>query len=75
MVVLQLISRIQRVISIFFINFFDEIRINNANQVIIGHWNINSLRNKFKMLEEIIRDKFNIFSVSETKLNSSFRVG
>ena len=63
MVVLQLISRIQRVKSIFFINFFDEIRINNADQVIIGHWNINSLRNKF------------IFSVSETKLDSSFRVG
>ena len=38
-------------------NTLHEIKIKNANQLINGHLNINSLRNKFEMLEEIIRKK------------------
>ena len=48
------------------------IRIKNANRLIIGHLNVNSLRNRFEMLEELIKDKIDIFLISETKLDSSF---
>ena len=54
-------------------NALHEIRIKNASRLIIGHLNINSLRNKFEMLEEIIKDKIDIFLISETKLDSSFQ--
>ena len=37
-----------------------------------GHLNVNALRNKFEMLEELIKDKIDIFLSSETKLDSSF---
>ena len=56
-------------------NTLHEIRIKNANRLIIGHLNVNSLRNKFKMLEELIKDKTDIFSISETKLDGSFPSG
>ena len=53
-----------------------EIRIKNANRLIIGHLNINYLQNiKFEMLEEMIKDKMDIFLISETKLDSSFPSG
>ena len=38
----------------------------------MGHININSLRNKFDFLKEIICDNIDILLVSETKLDSSF---
>ena len=53
-------------------NTLHEIRIKNANRLIIGHLNVNSLRNKFEMPEEIIKDKIDIYLSSETKLDSSF---
>ena len=56
-------------------NTLHDIGIKNASQLIIGHLNINSFRNKFEMLEEIIKDKIDIFSISETKLDSSFTSG
>ena len=56
-------------------NTLHDVRMKNANRLIIGHLNINCLRNKFEMLEEIIKDKIDIFSISETKLDSSFISG
>ena len=56
-------------------NTLHEIRIKNANRLIIGHLNVNSLRNKFEMLEELIKDKIGIFLISETKVNSFFPSG
>ena len=53
-------------------NTLHEIRIKNANRLIIGHLNVNSLRNRFEMLEELIKDKIDIFLTSETKLDSYF---
>ena len=52
-----------------------QIRIKNTNRLIIGHLNINSLRNDFEMLKELIKDKIDIILISKTKLDSSFRVG
>ena len=42
-------------------NTLHETRIKNANRLIIGHLNVKSLRNKFEMLEELIKDKIDIF--------------
>ena len=38
----------------------------------IGHININSLRNKFELLTEMVPDKFDLLMISETKFDSSF---
>ena len=51
----------------------DRVRLNNADRVIIGHLNINSLRNKFEMLRETVQDKLDILLISETKGDPLFR--
>ena len=56
-------------------NTLHEIRIKNGNRLIIEHLNVNSLRNKFEMLEEFFKDKIDIFLISETKPGSSFPSG
>ena len=38
------------------LSILDRVRLNNVDRLIIGHLNINSLRNKFEMLREI-KDK------------------
>ena len=53
-------------------NTLHEINIKNANLLIIGHLNVNCLRNKFEMLEQLIKDKTAIFLISETKIDNSF---
>ena len=45
----------------------DRVRLNNADMLIIGHLNINSLRNNFEMLREIVQNKLNIMLISGTK--------
>ena len=40
--------------------------------VTIGHLNINSLRNKIEALKDVITQTFDIFFVSETKIDASF---
>ena len=47
-------------------------RLKNPKNLIIGHLNINSLRNKFESLKSIISPIFDIFLVSETKIDESF---
>ena len=46
-------------------------RSDNANKTIIGHLNINSFRNKFVFVEDIIK-LFDVFLVSESKLDHTF---
>ena len=46
-------------------------RIANINRLMIGHININSSRNKFKMLSNSIKGNLDIL-ISETKLGSTF---
>ena len=48
------------------------IRIDNLKNVIIGQLNINSLRNKFHALTEIIRGNIDILIITETKLDHTF---
>ena len=44
----------------------------NRNRIIIAHLNINSIRNKFEMLKEVIGNKTDILLISETKLDHRF---
>ena len=50
----------------------NKIRKKNSGRIIIDHLNINSLRNKFEMLKEVIRNKIDILLISETKLDDAF---
>ena len=47
-------------------------RVKNLDKLIIGHLNINSLRNKFELLTHQIKDDIDILMISETKLDESF---
>ena len=47
-----------------------KIRINNVSRVVVGHININSIRNKFDMLSSMVKDNIDILMISETKLDS-----
>ena len=48
-----------------------ERKIENFKNTIIGHLNINSLRNKFVFAQDLIRN-FDIFLISESKLDDTF---
>ena len=45
---------------------------NSPNKIIVGHLNINSLRNKFEDLQSIINKNLDIILLSEIKLDDSF---
>ena len=46
-------------------------RLEHFNTLIVGHLNINFIRNKFIMVAETIT-KFDIFIISESKIDSIF---
>ena len=48
------------------------LRVKNLNKLIIGHLNMNSLRNKFELLTHQIKDNIDILIISEIKLDESF---
>ena len=48
------------------------IRLKNPNRLIFAHININSLRNKFEMLQEVIENNIDVLLISETKSDASF---
>ena len=48
------------------------IRKNTSKKTIMVHLNINSIRNKFDFLIDIIKDNFDILMTSESKLDDSF---
>ena len=50
----------------------DNLRVKNMNRIIFAHLNINSIRNKFDMLSDLIRGKIDILLISETKLDETF---
>ena len=45
------------------------------NRIIIGHLNIDSLKNKFESLQEQINGNVDILLISEAKLDDSFPNG
>ena len=58
--------------STSFLNKLKATRIANINRLMIGHININSIRNKFEMLSNSIKGNLDILMISETKLDSTF---
>ena len=46
-------------------------RVDNAKSIIVNHLNINSIRNKFILAESIVK-AFDLFLISESKLDSTF---
>ena len=54
---------------------FDKLKVSrsqNPNRILIAHLNINSLRNKFEIFRETIRNKFHIFLIFKPKLDFFF---
>ena len=49
-----------------------KIRKNSFKKIIIAHLNINSIRNEFDFLADIVKDNIDIFMISESKLDDSF---
>ena len=52
----------------------ERLRSNHPQQIIIGHLNINSIRNKFEIMKPMLMHDLGIFMVTETKLDDSFPV-
>ena len=48
------------------------LRLKNVDKIIIGHININSIRNKIHILADMITNRVDILLISETKLDSTF---
>ena len=48
------------------------LRLKNVDKIIIGHININSIRNKIHLLSDMISGKVDIFLISESKLDDTF---
>ena len=46
-------------------------RLNNFSRLVFAHLNMNFVKNKFKLLIDIIKYNIDILRISETKLNSS----
>ena len=49
-----------------------KIRLTSKNNLIFAHLNIDSIRNKFDLLKEVVSNNIDILVISETKLDSSF---
>ena len=47
-------------------------KLNNLNRIVLAHLNVNSIRNKFEALKEIVGKNIDILMISETTLDDSF---
>ena len=51
-----------------------KVRIEDLSRIIFGQINIKSIRNKFDLLMNIIKNEIDIFMISETKIDNSFPI-
>ena len=49
-----------------------KLKLSKPHKIILGHLNINSLRNKFESIADVIQGTFYIFLLSGTKIDESF---
>ena len=49
------------------------LRLNHPQQIIIGHLNINSIRNKRNLMKTMLTGDVDILMITETKLDDSFQ--
>ena len=54
------------------LNILKKLKLNNVNRLVIGHLNINSLRNKFESLKLLASGYIDILVITETKLDDTF---
>ena len=54
------------------ISSISTIRKQNQKNIIMGHLNINSLRNKFQLIKEVFFNNIDALFLSETKLDETF---
>ena len=54
------------------INFLSEMRKSYGENIIVGQLNINSLRNKFLSVKELLPHNLDLLVINETKLDDSF---
>ena len=54
------------------LSILQNLRLKNVDKIIIGHININSIRNKIDMLADLIRGRLDVLLISETKLDITF---
>ena len=52
-----------------------EYRAKNINKIVLATLNINSIRNKFSSLAEIVSKNINVLVIQETKLDATFPEG
>ena len=50
----------------------EQIRKKNSNHLIVAQLSINSIKNKFDSLVEMVKENVDILLMSETKIDSSF---
>ena len=53
-------------------NILKNIKFKNINRLVIGQLNINSIKGKFDMLKEVIKNYIDILIINESKLDESF---
>ena len=56
-------------------NFTDSLRLNRSKyskNIIFSHLNINSIRNNFENLKEVVSNRVDILDTAETKIDKSF---
>ena len=61
-----------KLLSMLILNLNKFAKKKSSNRLIIAQLNINSIRNKFDSLNEIIKDNIGVLLISETKTDSSF---
>ena len=52
--------------------FLTKLKISNKERIVFGHLNINHLQNKFEPLMSLVKDKLDLFLLTETKIDQSF---
>ena len=50
----------------------DNLRRDSLNKIIFAHLNINSIRNKFDQLADLVKGKIDVLMISESKIDDSF---
>jgi exonuclease III len=55
-----------------FVDGLKQLKLANVNRIVIGHININYIRNKSDMLFSAINNNIDILMISETKIDDSF---
>ena len=58
--------------SFYDIDILNKLRREHIKNLLLAHININSIRNKFDALTEMVKGKVDILLISETKLDDSF---